>query len=62
MTLTITDAEAKELMSIGNQVGFRNTEVVDGKLLVNGQAILIKGVNQTMSMMNLKDMLSVKNL
>ena len=46
MTLTITDEEAKELMSIGNQVGFRNTEVVDGKLLVNGQAILIKGVNR----------------
>lgn len=44
--LTQRDAQGRELAVIPLRVGFRQVEIKDGKLLVNGKAILIKGVNR----------------
>ncbi|MDG3581114.1 glycoside hydrolase family 2 TIM barrel-domain containing protein [Galbibacter pacificus] len=39
-------AEGEVLMSTSNKVGFRNVEIKGGNLLVNGQPIILKGVNR----------------
>ncbi len=46
LVLTLQDAEKKTLECRSHLVGFRKIEVLDGQLLVNGQAIDIKGVNR----------------
>jgi beta-galactosidase len=44
--ITLRDAAGKVLEVIPSRVGFRTVEIRGGRLLVNGQAILIKGVNR----------------
>ncbi len=46
LLLTLKDKAGKVLEVIPVNVGFRQVEIKDGNLLVNGQRILIKGVNR----------------
>jgi beta-galactosidase len=46
LLLTLKDAAGKSLGVVPWKVGFREVEWRDGKILVNGQAILIRGVNR----------------
>ena len=46
LLLTLRDDKGKTLEVIPVNVGFRKIEIKDGNLLVNGQRILIKGVNR----------------
>ena len=46
LLLTLRDASGKTIEVIPVNVGFRKVEIRDGDLLVNGQRILIKGVNR----------------
>lgn len=43
---TLKDKSGKTIEVISQKVGFRKVEIIKGQLLVNGQAILIKGVNR----------------
>ncbi len=43
---TLKDASGKVIEVITNKVGFRKVEIKNAQLLVNGQPILIKGVNR----------------
>ncbi|HET8656436.1 MAG TPA: glycoside hydrolase family 2 TIM barrel-domain containing protein [Longimicrobiaceae bacterium] len=45
LTLTLLGPDGKTVESVGNRVGFRSTEVKDGRFLVNGKAIYLKGVD-----------------
>ena len=44
--IVVKDSKGKETQVIKQQVGFRNVKVSGGQLLVNGNPILIKGVNR----------------
>jgi beta-galactosidase len=44
--LTLKDAGGRAVEVIPSRVGFRTVEIRGGRLLVNGQAILVKGVNR----------------
>jgi beta-galactosidase len=44
--LTLRDAAGRVIEVIPSRVGFRTVEIRGGRLLVNGQAILVKGVNR----------------
>ena len=44
--LTLKDAAGRVLEVIPSRVGFRTVEIRGGRVLVNGQAILVKGVNR----------------
>ena len=46
LEIKILTKNGKVLEQIENQIGFRTSEVKDGKLLINGQYVLIKGVNR----------------
>ncbi|MEI7898709.1 MAG: glycoside hydrolase family 2 TIM barrel-domain containing protein [bacterium] len=46
LVLTLKDARGKTLASVPQKVGFRQIEAKHSQLLVNGQPILIKGVNR----------------
>lgn len=46
LLLTLLDASGKTIEVIPQRVGFRSCEVKDGRFLVNGKAIHIKGVNR----------------
>ena len=46
LLLSLQDSSGKTLEVIPVNVGFRKVEIRDGNLLVNGQRILIKGVNR----------------
>ncbi len=43
--ITLKDAAGKSTMFTGSKIGFRKMEIKNAQLLVNGQAILVKGVN-----------------
>ncbi|KAA5823681.1 DUF4981 domain-containing protein [Algibacter amylolyticus] len=45
LVLSLKNNENTVVERIGTQVGFRNVEQKNGQLLVNGKAILVKGVN-----------------
>ncbi|APZ45929.1 hypothetical protein BW723_06310 [Polaribacter reichenbachii] len=45
LVVTLKDKAETTLECIGTQVGFRKVEQQNGQLLVNGKAILVKGVN-----------------
>ena len=45
LILTTKDETGKIIESLGCQVGFRNVEIKNGQLCVNGVRILVKGVN-----------------
>lgn len=44
--ITLSDSKGKTLQSFVQHVGFRTAEVKNGQFLVNGQPVLIKGVNR----------------
>jgi beta-galactosidase len=46
LLLTLKDAAGQSLGVVPWRVGFREVETKDGKILVNGQPILIRGVNR----------------
>jgi len=46
MEIKILDKKGKEIERLENHIGFRTSEIKDGKLLINGQYVLIKGVNR----------------
>ena len=46
LLVTLKDAAGKALGVVPTRVGFRKVETRGGKLLVNGQAIVIRGVNR----------------
>ncbi|UNK19578.1 beta-galactosidase subunit alpha [Paenibacillus sp. N3/727] len=46
LVITLTDSQGQLLETIAQRVGFRCIEVRDGQFLVNGRAILLKGVNR----------------
>ncbi len=46
LVLTLTDDRGKHLESRSCRVGFRETELKDGELHVNGQPVLLYGVNR----------------
>lgn len=46
MSLAIVDKKGLMTENLKNKIGFRTAEIKDGKFLVNGQYVLIKGVNR----------------
>ena len=46
LVITLKDEAGKTIAVTGHNVGFRKVEIRDGQLLVNGQAIDIKGTNR----------------
>ena len=46
LEIKILDKRGKEIEHLENNIGFRTSEIKDGKLLINGQYVLIKGVNR----------------
>ncbi len=46
LVLTLRDQDGNIIESTGCRVGFRTSEVKNGQFLVNGKAVLIKGVNR----------------
>lgn len=46
LVIILRDAQGGTLETVAQRVGFRSIEVKDGQLLVNGKAILLKGVNR----------------
>jgi beta-galactosidase len=46
LVLTLSDADGTHIQSVSCNVGFREVEIKDGQLLVNGVAVLIKGTNR----------------
>ncbi len=46
LEIKILDRKGKELERLESNIGFRTSEIKDGKLLINGQYVLIKGVNR----------------
>ena len=46
LVITLKDASGKVIEAVGTDVGFRKVEIRDGVFLVNGQPVLMKGVNR----------------
>lgn len=46
LDLSIWDRKDNLLEMLSSNIGFRTSEIKDGKLLINGQYVLIKGVNR----------------
>jgi beta-galactosidase len=46
LRISLMDKKAKSIERLTSSFGFRTVEIKDGKLLVNGQYVLIKGVNR----------------
>jgi beta-galactosidase len=46
LVLELKDAQGKTLEAVTSKIGFRTSEIKDGHLLVNGAAVLLKGVNR----------------
>ncbi|MFT7030537.1 MAG: beta-galactosidase [Marinoscillum sp.] len=46
LLVTLKDAKGKQLDATRLKIGFRTSEIKGGQLLVNGQPILLKGVNR----------------
>ena len=46
LEMKILDKKGREVECLENHIGFRTSEIKDGKLLINGQYVLIKGVNR----------------
>ncbi|MGZ5554228.1 MAG: glycoside hydrolase family 2 TIM barrel-domain containing protein [Candidatus Aminicenantales bacterium] len=46
LVLELEDSNGKALEAVTSRIGFRTTEIKDGHLLVNGAAVLLKGVNR----------------
>jgi beta-galactosidase len=46
LVVSLKDKNGRILEAVGCRVGFRKVEITDGQLLVNGERILLKGVNR----------------
>ena len=46
LKLTLLNSQGKAIEHIGHNIGFRSTELKNGNILINGQAVLFKGVNR----------------
>jgi beta-galactosidase len=46
LVLSLQDSSGVTVESVGTDVGFREVEIADGQLWVNGQPVLIRGVNR----------------
>ena len=46
LEIKILDKKNRVVEQLENHIGFRTSEIKDGKLLINGQYVLIKGVNR----------------
>ncbi len=46
LTLTVLDENGKEVQSIAKKIGFREVEIKNGQILINGKAPYFKGVNR----------------
>ncbi len=46
LVIELTDAHGRTLEAASTRVGFRTSEIKDGRLLVNGVAVRLKGVNR----------------
>jgi beta-galactosidase len=46
LLITLADAAGRTLQVVRNRIGFRQVEIREGQLCVNGKAIRIKGVNR----------------
>ena len=46
LLVTLRDAEGEVVESTGQWIGFRSVEIVDRDLLLNGERVLIRGVNR----------------
>ena len=46
LVVTTKDSKGQLLESFGTNIGFRTVEIADGQLKVNGQPVLVKGVNR----------------
>lgn len=46
LLLTTTDAKGQVRSVVPSRIGFRTSEIKDGQLLINGRAVLIRGVNR----------------
>ena len=46
LVLELRDGDGRPLEAVTSKIGFRTSEVKDGRLLVNGVPILLKGVNR----------------
>lgn len=45
LVISLMDEKEGVMERIGTEVGFRNVEIKEGQLLINGKAVLVKGVN-----------------
>ncbi len=46
LVLKVSNQQGEMIEYISSKVGFRNVELINGQLLVNGKAIILKGVNR----------------
>ena len=46
LRMSLMDKKARTIERLNSSFGFRTSEIKDGKLLINGQYVLIKGVNR----------------
>ena len=46
LILIIRDKDNEIIETVGNKIGFRQSEIKNGQLLINGKAVLLKGVNR----------------
>jgi beta-galactosidase len=46
LVLELADADGHTLEATATRIGFRQVEIINGQLMVNGVAVLIKGVNR----------------
>ena len=46
LRMSLADKKGKSIEKLSTHFGFRTSEIKDGKLLINGQYVLIKGVNR----------------
>ncbi|WP_052522388.1 glycoside hydrolase family 2 TIM barrel-domain containing protein [Saccharicrinis fermentans] len=46
LVISLKNKDNELIETFGENVGFRSVEIKDGQLLVNGQAVLVKGVNR----------------
>ena len=46
LRMSLADKKGKSIEKLTTHFGFRTSEIKDGKLLINGQYVLIKGVNR----------------
>jgi len=46
LVLTLKNADGKEIETVSTRVGFREVEIRDGKFLINGVPVLLRGTNR----------------